>query len=143
MVRPTSHSTTLSFKCQSTAVALLCLPAVAGRILWKVLPILPSYRVSRCFLRIGSLDFFRFWHGARNPFIKLCMAEPEFLEKAFFAPKMVNGSKKVKNTGVFLFKGKFGHWFSLNLFYNKICITHVFLHKSYIGKNLVPEHRWN
>ena len=51
------------------------------------LSILLSYYLSRCFLGIGLLGFSEFWHGARN-LIKLCMTEPDFLEKLFFAPEM-------------------------------------------------------
>ena len=51
------------------------------------LSILLSYYLSRCFLGIGLLGFSEFWHGATN-LIKLCMTEPDFLEKLFFAPEM-------------------------------------------------------
>ena len=62
LVRPTSYSRSLAFKFHSTERPLV----VAGRTLWSRL--CPSWHMSGCFLRIGSLYFSEFWHGAKNPY---------------------------------------------------------------------------
>ena len=67
--------------------------------------------------------------------IKLCVAEPDFLEK-LFGPRI----GKMGQNRVFEFKEKFGSELSLKLFYNGnlyylLCPAQVV----YLGKNLVPE----
>ena len=89
MVRPTSYTISLTFKCQSTVVILDRPPAVAVRILGNKVSVLPSYRVSGCCIGIGSLDFSKFWHGARKPYVVVRDTAGDFtVEKTFFAPKI-------------------------------------------------------
>ena len=121
----------MTFKSQSTAVVLVGLPAVAGREWsYEIVSVHPSVLPSLwCFLGIGSLGFSEFWDGGRNCYQKLCMKEPDFLEKPFLLQKL---GKRAKNS-FFEFKESFGHWFSLNLFYNEnLYYFFVFLHKSYV-----------
>ena len=66
LVRPTSYSISLTFKCQSIAGVLVRHLAVAEMILWnRGLSVPPSCHLSGCSLRIGLLYFSEFWHGTR------------------------------------------------------------------------------
>ena len=72
--------------------------------------------------------------------IKLCMTEPDFLEKFSLHQKVEKWTKNVLKTEFFEFIEKFGHSFLLNLFFNEnsdyllcSCTNPIF------GKIFVPE----
>ena len=71
MVSLTLSSVSLAGKCQSTAVVLVGPLAVARRVLWNRVSILPSCCLMVFFLGIESLDFSEFWHETRKPFFYL------------------------------------------------------------------------
>ena len=68
LVRPVLYYISLAFKSQSTAIALVRLPAVAGRILWN--GVCPSFHpaIYRLFSWNWIMRFLWIWHGARNPY---------------------------------------------------------------------------
>ena len=68
-----------------------------------------------------SLGFSEFGHGVRNPY-QVVRDRARFFRKTFFCPKNWEDVPKI---GFFEFKEKFGHWFSLNLFYNERVMTQV------------------
>ena len=116
MVRLTLYSIYLTFKCQTIAVVLVGPMAVAGMVLW--------YDVgSRCFLGIGSLDFFECQHGMVCETGTRSLMSQSFW-KNVFSPKM----------GEMILKGSF-----FNLKKNLITVFvwfSVFLHKPCIwGKS--------
>ena len=59
-------------------------PALAGRVLWSSVCL--SFRLSRRFLRMVSLVFSKFWHGARNP-REVVHDRAGFSRKKSFCPK--------------------------------------------------------
>ena len=66
-IRPTLYCISLTFKCQSTAVVLVGLLAVAGMVLGN--NVCPSF-CPAVFLGVfetGLLSFSEFWHGGKNP----------------------------------------------------------------------------
>ena len=87
-------------------------------------------------LKVFSWNFLKFGMVPETH-LKLCITEPNFLEK-LYAPKM--GKKG------FFFEiiGKFGHSFFLNLSYNLFCSETLSYYlcsctNPILGKNLVPE----
>ena len=80
----------MTSKSQSIAFVLVGLPAVARMELsYEIASVHPSVLPSLwCFLGIGSLGFSEFWGGSRNFYQKLCMKEPDFLEKPFLLQKL-------------------------------------------------------
>ena len=65
--------------------------AVARRVLQN--RVCPSFPLSGCFFGIGSIVFFKFWHGARNS-NDAVRDRTIFFQKNFFGPKhWENGSK--------------------------------------------------
>ena len=122
----------------TTAVVLVGPPAVVGMVLWN--RVCPSYCRPVCLgvilqlSHLVSLNFGMFGMVLET-LIMLCMAEPGFLKN--FCRKNWGNRSKIR---FFEFRGKFGQWFSLNLFYNEnlyylLCswINPIF------GENLVPE----
>ena len=105
LVRPTLYSIFSTFKCQSTAVVLARLAAVAERILWN-----------KVFSRNWIIRFLWILLWCQKSLWMLCVTEQEFLEKKHFLLQKL--WKWAKNR-VFWFKEKFSHIFSLNLFYNE------------------------
>ena len=101
------------------------------------LSILLSCRLSGCFLGIGSLNFSEFQHSARNHYEVVC--DSCIFWKNFFCPKNLGNGPKI---GFFEFKEKFGHKFSLNLFYRGnlqylLCSAQIL----YLRKILFLRHR--
>ena len=105
LVRTTLYSTSLIYKCQSTAVALAGPVAVAERVLWN--RVCPSYHLTGCFLGIRSLGLSEFWHGARNSWQVKC-DRGNFLEKLFLPPKLSKWVNIRPKIGFFEFKELFG-----------------------------------
>ena len=91
LVRPTSYST-LTFKCQSTAVVLAIPMVVAGRVLWN--RVSTSCHLSRCFLGIGLLDFSEFQHGVRNRYETVC--DSQILWENFLCPQKLGKWAKIR-----------------------------------------------
>ena len=58
-----------------------------------------------CFLGIGPLDFSEIQHGARS-LMKLCVAEPDYLEKPFLRKKMGKRAENMSKIGFLEFKEK-------------------------------------
>ena len=56
--------------------------------------------LSRCFVGIGSLDFFEFGHGARNPY-KVVLDRAGYFRKTVFVPKIRGNGPKI---GLFEFQ---------------------------------------
>ena len=70
-----------------------------------------------------------------EPLIKLCVTEPNFLEKLFYPKNWGNGPE----IGCFEFKEKI-HEFSLNFFHNEnLCYLLYSSTNLMFWKNLVPE----
>ena len=93
LVRPTSCSISLTFKCQSTAVVLVRPPPVAGRILWNrvsqsVLPVI----CLGVFLELDHRIYLNFGM-MRETLMKLCMTA-QFFGKTFLPPKLGKWAKK-------------------------------------------------
>ena len=61
------------------------------------------------FFGIGSLDFFGFWHGARNPYDVRCDRAGVVGKKLLFLQKLGKWAKNRPNIGHFEFKEQFGH----------------------------------
>ena len=84
--------------------------AVAGRVVQnRVCPYFcplfrpsfrPSFPLSRCFLRIASLIFSKFWHGARIP-CEVVRDSWIFWEKFFLPPKLEKWGQNESKTGFF------------------------------------------
>ena len=93
MVRPTTYSVSLTFKCQSTAIVLVRPQAVAGRILWN--RVCPSSLLTPAwvFSWNESLDFSEFWHGARSPYA--VFRDIPIFWKNFFCPKSWENGPKI------------------------------------------------
>ena len=72
------------------------------------LSVLPSFRPSGHFLRIVSLVFSKYWHGARNPY-EFVRDRARFSRKIFLPPKLGNWTKNGPKTGFFKFIEKFCH----------------------------------
>ena len=122
-------------------VVILDPPAVAGRVLWNrvCLSFRPSFRLSRRFLWIVSLTFFKFWHGARNPY-EVVRDRADFRWKIFLPQKLENGPKMGQKQGLLnLLKNIVINFFwilSIKKFYNIYCIYYT---NPILGKNLVSE----
>ena len=101
----------------------------------KNLSILPSSCQSGCFLGIGSLGVSEFGMVLE---IMLCViTEPDFLGKLFLPPKLGKWTKNRPKKGFWNLKTNLVinfHWIGSIV---KTLLFAVFLHKSYIGKNLV------
>ena len=114
MIRLTSYSISLTFKCQFDEVVLLGPPAVArmdlmNRVCSFFCPaICPS--VFSEFDHLVSLNFAM----VLKILIKLCVTELDFLEKHFLPQKLGNGPKIF-----FLILKKIWSLISLKLFYNE------------------------
>ena len=105
LVRPTSYSISLTFKCQSIAGVLVRHLAVAEMILWNRVCL--SLRPAICLVVLLELDYYISPNFGMllDTFTKLCMTEPELLVKTLLA-KWVKNRPKV---GSFEFKEKFDH----------------------------------
>ena len=118
-IRPTLYCISLTFKCQSTAVVLVGLLAVAGMVLGN--NVCPSF-CPAVFLGVfetGLLRFSEFWHGGKNPQV---VCDNQSFSKNFNFPK--------KNEEMCQKKG------FLNLYLYCLlcsCTNPMF------GKNLIPE----
>ena len=77
------------------------------------------------FLGVGPLVFSEFKHGPRSPY--KVVYEGAKLEK-LFCPKNWGNEPKIR---FFESNEKFGHYFSLNFFYNENIICYV-LHNSHV-----------
>ena len=121
---------------------------VAGRVLWNMvfgpsflsifLSIFPSVLLSGRFRGIVSLVFSKFLHGTRNPY-EIGMTEPDFSER-FFAPKIGKMDHKwARNRVVWIYWKILSLIFTEFVLYWKFILFAVFLHKSLIGKILVPD----
>ena len=74
--------------------------AVAGKVLQN--KVCPSFHLPECLLRIGSLFFSKFWHGAGNPYeVARGRARFFFLIKTSFAPNTGSNSKKCPKNSCF------------------------------------------
>ena len=87
---------------------------------YEIGTVCPSVHLSVSFLRTGSLAFSETEHGVRGP-SKLCVAEPDFLEKIPIGQKKKKGSKMSK----YMVFGLFKKIMSLVLF--GICVKWKFL----------------
>ena len=83
-----------------------------------LLPVCPSFHLSRRFLGIVSLVFSKFWNGARNLY-EVVRDRAELSGRIFLPPKLGKWTKNGPKTGSFKFIEKSGHYFLLNLSYNK------------------------
>ena len=104
LVRPTSYSISLTFKCQSIAGVLVRHLAVAEMILWNRVCL--SLRPAICLVVLLELDYYISpnFGMVLDTFTKLCVTEPELLVKTLLAKWMKNRPK----VGSFEFKEKFG-----------------------------------
>ena len=127
-VRPILHSTSLTFKCQSTGVVLVAPPALAGRILWnRVCPSFHPVAFPGVFLELNCQFSFAM---VLESLIKFCVADLEFLGKTFFAPRI--GFLKLKKNWIVTF-----HWiYSIMKIYIISSLPVQFL---YYGKSLICE----
>ena len=84
LVRPTLYSISLTFKCQSTAVVLVGLLVVAGRVLGN-----GSVCPSGCFfgISLSFSGFSEFRDSARNSY-EVVYDRARFFEQTFLAPKI-------------------------------------------------------
>ena len=85
------------------------------------------------FLGVGPLVFSEFKHGPRSPF--KVVYEGAKLEK-LFCPKNWGNEPKIR---FFESNEKFGHYFSLNFFYNENILFAMFCTILMYGKNLFSE----
>ena len=111
-IRPTLYCISLTFKCQSTAVVLVGLLAVAGMVLGN--NVCPSF-CPAVFLGVfetGLLRFSEFWHGGKNPQV---VRDNQIFSKNFNFPKKKWGNVPKKRFFEFIF-----------------ILFVVFLHKSYV-----------
>ena len=76
----------------------------------------PSFRLSGRFLRIASLVFSKFWHGARNPY-EVVRNRARFSRKKIFAQKIDQWTKNGQKKEFFEFIEIFC-FILLNLFFN-------------------------
>ena len=91
-IRPTLYCISLTFKCQSTAVVLVGLLAVAGMVLGN--NVCPSF-CPAVFLGVfetGLLSFSEFWHGGKT--LKLCVTTRFFRKTLISQKKMRKCAKK-------------------------------------------------
>ena len=104
-----------------------------------LLPVCPSFHLSRRFLGIVSLVFSKFWNGARNLY-EVVRDRAELSGRIFLPPKLGKWTKNGPKTGSFKFIEKSGHYFLLNLSYNKnlFYLLH-FWTIAIFGKIFVPE----
>ena len=115
-IRPTLYCISLTFKCQSTAVVLVGLLAVAGMVLGN--SVCPSF-CPAVFLGVfetGLLRFSEFWHGGKNPH-QVVRDRTRFFRKTLISQK--NEEMCQKRFFEFIF-----------------ILFVVFLHKSCLGKIL-------
>ena len=111
-IRPTLYCISLTFKCQSTAVVLVGLLAVAGMVLGN--NVCPSF-CPAVFLGVfetGLLRFSEFWHGGKNPQV---VRDNQIFSKNFNFPKKKWGNVPKKRFFEFI-----------------VMLFVVFLHKSYV-----------
>ena len=111
-IRPTLYCISLTFKCQSTAVVLVGLLAVAGMVLGN--NVCPSF-CPAVFLGVfetGLLRFSEFWHGGKNPQV---VRDNQIFSKNFNFPKKNEEMCQKKRFFEFIF-----------------ILFVVFLHKSYV-----------
>ena len=78
---------------------------LTGRAQWNRVSILPFCHLLEYFLQIGSLGFFEFRYGTRNPDLVL-LERAGFFGKSFFPPQNWGNRPKI---GFFEFKEKFDH----------------------------------
>ena len=99
---------------------LLGPPGVAGRVLQnRVCPsFCLSFYLSRHLLGIVSLVFCNFGMVLETH-LKLCVTDPDFLEKLFLPKKLGKWTRNGPKARFFEFIAKFGHQFLLNLFNNR------------------------
>ena len=83
------------------------------------LSVLPSFCPSRYFLWIVSLNFSKFYHGARNPY-EIVRDRARFSRKIFFDPKM--GQKQCFLNLLENWVINFSRTWSIKKFYNICCI---------------------
>ena len=106
-------------------------PAIVGRVLWSSICL--SYLLSFClsvdFLGIAWSGFFRFLHGARNPYEVVWQPDfPEIRE---------NGPKMAKSMVFWIYWKIFSLIFSEFVLQWIFILFAVFLHKSRIWKNFI------
>ena len=93
-VRQTLYSIPLTFKCQSAAVVLdRALGSNHNNITKQGLSIYRPCKLTGHFLGIGSLDFLKFWHGARNSYEFHVWLSQNFWKKFFLLQKFGKWAK--------------------------------------------------